>query len=735
MATDVVVREGEGDRGERSSYFPFTAIVGMERMKLALLAGAVAPMCGGVLVVGERGTAKSTAARALARLLPDVEVVRDCPFSCDPDEPSCPGGPHGDGAVVTKRPVKVVELPLGCSLERLVGEVDVEAALSQGKLRFRPGLLAEANRGILYVDEVNLLADHLVDVLLDAAAMGVNHVEREGVSVSHPARFLLVGTMNPDEGDLRPQLLDRFGLCVAVRASRDPAERSAIAARRLEFDLDPVAFSERWSEEERRLSGRVHAAVEALPRIRMTDEAVQAAGRICASLGIESMRAEVTMLHAARAIAALHGADAVAPDWLREAALLALPHRLGGSLALSRLEENESRIASAVEEVLGGPDPEGPRGRKEADDSDTPRGAEPHLASEAGGRPRAEAEVFAGGPDPRRSRDEAPEAARKPGARPQGSERASAAGQDLRFGSGLRSGSLPRLGSNARPGSDPGPESRWPDLGMQEEFYVVRLALTGRGGGPPGKRSPGHLREGPVVDFAPHWATPGAGPDLLRTWAKARIRTGHPESAPRASDLVCRVRQGREAHLFVVAVDCSGSMAAKKRVEVASELILSLLEDAYRCRDAVSVVVFGGRGAEVLGAPTRSPRRLAETLRSFPLGGRTPLAAGLSTAARVCARERARHPGLRSMAIVVSDGRANEPWPEPEVAATEAAGELAREADAVLYADTDAGFPRIGMMEQLARSTGAVWVRAAELADSTVPSILLCASAFRRRAA
>lgn len=727
MATNVVVRED--DRGERSLSFPFTAIVGMERMKFALLAAAVAPTCGGVLVVGERGTAKSTAARALARLLPDVEVVRDCSFSCDPKEPSCPDGPHGDGAVVTKRPVKVVELPLGCSLERLVGEVDVEAALSQGKLRFRPGLLAEANRGILYVDEVNLLADHLVDVLLDAAAMGVNHVEREGVSVSHPARFLLVGTMNPDEGDLRPQLLDRFGLCVAVRASRDPAERAAIAARRLQFDLDPVSFSERWSDEERRLSDRVHAAVEALPRIEMTDEAVDAAGHICASLGIESMRAEVAMLHAARAIAALHGADAVTPDWLREAALLALPHRLGGSLALSRLEENERRIASAVEEVLGGPDHDGPRGHPKGDGSHSPRGAEPLLASEAAIGPRAEAEVSAGGRDPGKDCDEAPEAVPEAEARLQGSEPSTAPRSDTRLGSNRRPGSDPSSGS------DSAPASRWPSVRTPEELDMVRLALTGRGGGPPGKRSWGRLREGPVVDFAPHWASPGAGPDLLRTWARARLRTGRPESVPRASDLVCRVRQGREAHLFVVAVDCSGSMAAKRRVEVASELIVSLLEDAYRCRDAVSVVVFGGRGAEVLGAPTRSPRRLAETLRSVPLGGRTPLAAGLSMAARVCARERARHPGLRSMAIVVSDGRANEPWPEPEIAATRAAGELAREADAVLYADTDAGFPRIGMMEQLARSTGAIWLGAAELADSTVPSILLCASRFRRRAA
>src|SRR6195952_3591462 len=242
--------------------YPFSAIVGLEDLELALLLNAVSSAIGGVLVRGEKGTAKSTIVRGLAALLPSVNVVTGCRFSCDPAAPAprCPDGPHPPGASSNARPARLVELPVGASEDRLVGSLDLERALTAGVKAFEPGLLAAAHRGVLYVDEVNLLHDHLVDLLLDAAAMGTAYVEREGVSVRHAARFLLVGTMNPEEGELRPQLLDRFGLAVDVRASREPTERAEVVRRRLAYDADPDAFATRYAGADESLAQRIRAA-------------------------------------------------------------------------------------------------------------------------------------------------------------------------------------------------------------------------------------------------------------------------------------------------------------------------------------------------------------------------------------------------------------------------------------------------------------------------------------------
>lgn len=248
--------------------YPFTAVVGMSDMRLSLLLNAISPAIGGVLVRGEKGTAKSTIVRGLTALMPDVPVVTGCRFSCDPTapDPACPDGPHEAGGS-EERPARMVELPVGASEDRLVGALDIERALSEGVKAFEPGLLADAHRGILYVDEVNLLHDHLVDLLLDAAAMGASYVEREGVSVRHAARFLLVGTMNPEEGELRPQLLDRFGLTVEVAASREPDQRVEVVRRRLDYDADPEGFAARWAAEEGELRERIAAARALLPDV------------------------------------------------------------------------------------------------------------------------------------------------------------------------------------------------------------------------------------------------------------------------------------------------------------------------------------------------------------------------------------------------------------------------------------------------------------------------------------
>ncbi|KOG62934.1 magnesium chelatase, partial [Streptomyces varsoviensis] len=262
-----------------STTYPFTAVVGMADMRLGLLLNAISPAIGGVLVRGDKGTAKTTTVRGLTALLPGVAVVPGCRFSCDPaaPDPQCPDGPHESGAGETEasgtRGAKMVELPVGASEDRLVGALDIERALSEGVKAFEPGLLAAAHRGVLYVDEVNLLGDHLVDALLDAAATGASYVEREGVSVRHASRFLLVGTMNPEEGELRPQLLDRFGLTVEVAASRDTDERVEVVRRRLAYDEDPAAFAAKWAAEEGALRERIAATRALLPSVRLGDGA------------------------------------------------------------------------------------------------------------------------------------------------------------------------------------------------------------------------------------------------------------------------------------------------------------------------------------------------------------------------------------------------------------------------------------------------------------------------------
>ena len=343
--------------------FPFSAVVGHDDLRTALLLNAVHPAIGGVLVRGEKGTAKSTVVRALAALLPELDVVPGCRFGCDPAAPTdCPDGPHGHGS--ERRPARLVELPVGATEDRLIGSLDLERALTEGVRAYQPGLLAAAHRGVLYVDEVNLLHDHLVDLLLDAAAMGRAHVEREGVSVSHAASFLLVGTMNPEEGELRPQLLDRFGLTVAVRASRDVPTRTEVVRRRLAYEADPEGFAARWAEADQELARRIVAARERLKDVVLPDAELRRIAAICAAFEVDGMRADLVVARTATAHAAWRGAAEVAEEDVEAAVRLALPHRKRRDpfdepgLEEEQLDDALQQGAEAAEEPEGGP--EGP---------------------------------------------------------------------------------------------------------------------------------------------------------------------------------------------------------------------------------------------------------------------------------------------------------------------------------------------------------------------------------------
>ncbi|MEL6322967.1 MAG: magnesium chelatase ATPase subunit I [Pseudomonadota bacterium] len=335
--------------------FPFSAIVGQDGLKTALLIAAIEPLIGGVLAFGDRGTGKTTAIRALAALLPPIDTVADCPYRCAPPNPAglcelCRGARKTDPLTATKEAPPVINLPLGATEDRVIGSVDLERALIDGKMTFEPGLLAAAHRGFLYVDEVNLLDDHLVDILLDVAASGINRVEREGLSITHPSDFVLIGSGNPEEGELRPQLLDRFGLSVDVRTPKSVADRVEVIRRRDAFERDREGFAKSWRRKDLAVRRKVEQAKAALPDVILDDETLGQAAALCLELGSDGLRGELALMRAARALAALDGKETVTAAHLRRAAPFALGHRL----RKDPLDESDatSRVARVVEEIL-----------------------------------------------------------------------------------------------------------------------------------------------------------------------------------------------------------------------------------------------------------------------------------------------------------------------------------------------------------------------------------------------
>ncbi|MFI8100083.1 putative cobaltochelatase [Streptomyces sp. NPDC086023] len=667
------------------THYPFTAVVGMDDLRLALLLNAVSPAVGGVLVRGEKGTAKSTAVRALSALLPEVAVVGGCRFSCDPaaPDPACPDGPHGDAAGEA-RPARMVELPVGASEDRLVGALDIERALADGVKSFEPGLLADAHRGILYVDEVNLLHDHLIDLLLDAAAMGASYVEREGVSVRHAARFLLVGTMNPEEGELRPQLLDRFGLTVEVAASREPEQRVEVVRRRLAYDEDPAGFAVRWAGAEAELRARVVAARALVPRVRLGDGALLMIAATCAGFEVDGMRADIVMARTATALAAWAGRTDVRKEDVRQAALLALPHRRRRNPfdAPGLDEEKLDRILDGFpdDEPEPEPEPEGPGDG--GGDGDGPHGG-PDSGPDGPGD---------GGPD-------------GGGVPPQGGgpEETGADGAPEPPATGE-----PAPGEAApAPAAAGAPEQA--AVGAAEPFRTRMLSVPGLGEGAAGRRSRARTAHGRTTGSQRprgqltklHLAATvrAAAPHQL-----ARGRSG-PGLVVRRDDLRQATREGREGNLVLFAVDASGSMAARQRMGAVKGAVLSLLLDAYQRRDKVGLITFRGAGAELALPPTSSVDAAAARLELLPTGGRTPLAAGLLKAHETLRIERLRDPSRRPLLVVVTDGRATA-GPDAVALAARAARLLAGEGTASVVVDCETGPVRLGLAGRLAADLG-----------------------------
>ncbi|CAM3651482.1 magnesium chelatase subunit D family protein [Nocardioides zeicaulis] len=670
-------------------HYPLSAVVpptpGRDDMTLALVLTTISPEVGGVLVRGEKGTAKSTTVRALASVLPPIEVVAGDRFSSAPGDTS-PDGTWPRDAETETRPVRLVELPVGATEDRVLGSLHLSKVLADGVAEYEPGLLARAHRGILYVDEVNLLHDHLVDLLLDAAAMGRSTVERDGVSVAHAARFVLVGTMNPEEGELRPQLLDRFGLTVEIAAPRDPQVRAEVVRRRLAFDADPQAFVEQYADAERELTDRIAEARKLLPEVELTDAVLTKAAEVCAAFEVDGMRADIVTTRTAIAHAAWHGRTTVTRADIRQAALLALPHRRRRNpFDAPGLDED------LLDAILGDDEPE-------------PEPPAPQPDGDGDGQGDSE-----GGPT-----DDGAESL------------------DSDSPSTEDTGVEPDAGGAPRPpkaeAESPG-DSRTSVAGATEPYRVQRLEVRGTGAGESGRRSRALTTNGRRVGVDPNGEGGLHLVETIRAAAPHQRSRGREQGRLRfeETDLRTARREGREANLVLFCVDASGSMAARRRMEQVKTAILSLLLDAYQRRDKVGLVTFRADAGEVALPPTHSVDIAARRLSELPAGGRTPLAEGLLTAADVLRVERVRDPRRRPLLIVITDGRATH-GADAVARSRQAAQWIAEQGTTAVVVDCEQGPMRMGLAAHLATAMRATHLPIADVSAQALTGVARAAA-------
>jgi magnesium chelatase subunit D len=607
----------------KTPVYPFNAIVGQDDMKVALVLNVIDPRIGGVLIMGHRGTGKSTAVRALADLLPEISAVLDCPYQCDPADESnlCSECSRkrasGKKLERTRLPVKIVDLPLGATEDRVCGTIDIERALKGGVRSFEPGLLARANRGFLYIDEVNLLEDHLVDLLLDVSTTGRNKVERENISVEHPARFVLIGSGNPEEGELRPQLIDRFGLHVEVKTEDDPDRRMEVVERRYSFETNAQAFAARFAKDQRKLRERIVTAQETVAAVHIDRALLRRIAQLCSELKIDGHRGELTITRASRALAAFEGRRKVIDEDIRSVAVMSLRHRL----RRDPLEEiaGTDKIQRAVDDLFpeslsqtdggSGGSPTSPGGNRGGDST----GERSISASED------VAPVMLGNES--RSREKGSRSSstkRKPTT---GRNRSSASRTRLNYERGRYATAVSEKRSGARVAID-----------------ATLRALAGIGTG---------------VGYQ----VPGVGNDSVPT---PDTRHPTPSPAPDTRYLVPALRYKQLARktgtVFILAIDASGSMA-RNRISQAKGAALKLLRQSYVKRDRVAIVGFRGTRAEVLLPPSRSMLRATRVLDSLAVGGGTPLSAGLRCSLEVA--KRVKTDGAEVVLLLFTDARAN----------------------------------------------------------------------------
>ncbi|WP_031526457.1 magnesium chelatase subunit D family protein [Dyadobacter crusticola] len=666
-------------------YYPFSAIVGQEKLKQALLLCAVNPGIGGVLIKGEKGTAKTTAARGLSAVMPLVKREFSLLFDSAETEQSVDSQWVKTDFEQIAPPF--VDLPLGASEDRLIGSLDLEAILSEKKRKLQPGLLAAAHRGILYIDEVNLLADHLVDILLDVAASGMNTIEREGLSASHPSRFVLIGTMNPEEGNLRPQFLDRFGLMVEVAPPQDIAERTEVVRRRMEFEANPAAFVEKWRLSQLALQERIHRAQLLLPSVQMPDGLLSLISQICMEWSVASLRADIVMYKTAVTLAAWAGRSAVISDDIKQAAQLVLIHRVPGINPGARDFGAAPGLAASPEL---GPSPS------------AGLAASPELGPSPSAGLAASPEL---GPSPSAGLAASPELGPTPAA--------GLAALPERAAGGELSG-LPERG--------PGGEEKvlgvaaLGNVELKSEAAVVAPELSG------GRRSKAWDT---VRGMQVRVEKDVFAKDLAVTASLMHAVARDPDQVGLArEDLHRKVKQGKAGNLILFVVDASGSMSAGKRMEAVKGSVLSLLEDAYQKRDTVGVISFRGLKAEVLLEPTASTERAIMAMQSLPTGGRTPLAHALQLAQELLTSYQSRS-GIKPFLVILSDGKANVPLPgggDPWSQTVQIAAQISGLNIQSLVLDTEKGYLRFGRAAELAQALGAECLSLDDMSQERITS-------------
>jgi magnesium chelatase subunit D len=665
----------------KEPWFPFTAIVGQEAMKRALLLNTINPKIGGVLIRGKKGTAKSTAVRSLAALLPEVTVVQGCPYSCPPEarQGLCQWCEAGSAeAPSVSHQVRIVDLPVGATEDRLVGSLDIEQAIKTGAKSFEPGLIAAAHRGILYIDEVNLLNDHLVDVLLDAAAMGRNYVEREGISVSHSAEFILVGTMNPEEGDLRPQLLDRFGLAVEVDGALEAVERREVVRRRIAFESDAYNFMEQWQEAEGKERERLLRSRKLLPQVKVGDDILELITDICAEYQVDGLRGDIVMYKTASTIAAYEGRTQVTVEDVREAAQMALLHRqrrqpfqqphLVTEQLDSMIEEYQKRSHNreAQDQNSG------------SDDSSEDDSGPSDLDNDNSSNPENDNSPSSG-PQDQWFETGDPYSIQSLQLQPPDRRARQSTGRRATTISGTSTGRY--VGARS----------------PQDEVRDLALDATLRAAAPHQRRRRDSLDSALSAQF------------LIEPW-----------------DLREKVRETRTGSLILFVVDASGSMGAQRRMVAVKGAVLSLLLDAYQRRDQVGLISFRGPRADLLLPPTNSVELAQQYLQEMPTGGRTPLARGLYLALEVLETECLKNREVLPLLVLLSDGRANVPLegatPSKQASGASPAEEARAMASLIkekkllsVVIDTELGFIKLGLARSIAEAMGARYINLDDL--------------------
>jgi len=642
--------------------YPFTAIVGQDLMKLALILNAINPKIGGVLIKGTKGTAKSTAVRALADLLPEINVIKDCSFNCNPNnlKESCHACQHKilenklDENNIESRKMRVINLPINATEDRVVGTIDIKKALEEGLKALEPGILAEANRNILYIDEVNLLADNVADVLLDSAAMGINIIEREGISIHHPSNFILVGTMNPEEGNLRPQLLDRFGLSVEAKPILDIDKRVQIIKYAEQYHIDPHEFHDRFEHEQKLLREKIVQARKNIDNVQISEDQLNKIAQLSVQLEIDSHRADITINLTAKTIAAFNGREEVNENDIKTAAKLALAHRVR-KLPFEENVIDEKEIDDMFNE------------EQQIKDKSIPPSESKELNEDI--ITNTKERIF--GINNNMNADTLLEKKRI-------KKQMNTSGQRLLHPTQDKKG---KYISGQKPKNF--------NFTTSSDIAILQTLNTA--------------------------ALESENKEAIKNGDKLKVKKEH---------IHIKRRVGKSSYLIIFCVDASGSMGANDRMEAVKGVIFSLLQSNYVYRDKVSLVVFRGETAEIILPPTRSTDLAYNLLKEIPTGGTTPLVTGLSKALSIALEEKRKNTGYIPLIILISDARGNVFFKDPIKDVINIGKEITRNNIDMLVIDTEATDVKIGINKKLAEKSNALYYHISNMDQDSVRNVL-----------